>query len=131
MSIPNLITESQVKTTSEQKGEVLILKLLLKTIRIECSYESDAIRVKERFNKTFIMMSKISVDFANIVDGPALPKVWSRHTPGSSAFQEIHNIQEPPFAKKMKEIKNMNEKQNKKPLNMMKNRRNFKSSYNQ
>lgn len=31
-------------------------------------------------------MSKISVDFAKTVDDPNLPRAWSRHTQGSSAF---------------------------------------------
>lgn len=42
------------------------------------------------------------MDFAKTVDDPTLPRPWSRHTPGSSAFAKVHPGEEPKVVKKVK-----------------------------
>ncbi|CAD8186826.1 unnamed protein product [Paramecium octaurelia] len=127
-NIPNLITEAQLKTIFEKKGEVSDVKVIFKGNKnrrfcfIGYKNESDAIKAKEHFDKTFVMMSKISVDFAKTVDDPALPRAWSRHTPGSSAFQKVHKSEEPPVTKKVKQNKEDQQEQEE-PKNEVKSKK--------
>ena len=100
-NIPNQISEAQLKEIFEKKGEVSDVKVIFKGNKnrrfcfVGYKHEADASKAKEYFDKTFILMSKVSVDFAKTLDDPSLPRAWSRHTPGSSGFNKIHPDQVP------------------------------------
>ncbi|CAM9923864.1 unnamed protein product, partial [Phaeothamnion confervicola] len=51
--------------------------------------EEDAQRAKNFFNGTFLDTSRIQVEVARPKGDTALPRAWSRHTPGSSRFPGV------------------------------------------
>lgn len=55
----------------------------------------DAERAVKYFNKTFIRMSRIAVEIARPIADNNLPRPWSAHTPGSSAYQRKHELKIP------------------------------------
>ena len=56
--------------------------------------EKHAQKAMKFFQNSYIDTSKISVDFAKKQGDEALPRAWSRHTEGSSAYALTHKKRE-------------------------------------
>lgn len=56
--------------------------------------EEEAARAKKFFTGTFIDTSKVVVDFAKPQGDPELPRAWSKHSKGSSAYMALHGKDE-------------------------------------
>ena len=48
----------------------------------------------KHFNQTYIDTSKVDLDFAKAQGDESLPRAWSKHTIGSSAYQLTHKKEE-------------------------------------
>lgn len=52
--------------------------------------EEEAAKAKKFFSGTFIDTSRIQCDFAKLQGDPDLPRAWSKHSKGSSAYMALH-----------------------------------------
>ena len=52
--------------------------------------EQEAQKAQTQLNNTFIGMSKVTIEFARTADDPNLPRSWSKHSKGSSAYELVH-----------------------------------------
>jgi len=67
--------------------------------------EQHAKKALKHFNQTFIDTSKVEVGFAKAQNDPSLPRAWSRHTQGSSAYKLTHKPDEQAPSSKKREDK--------------------------
>ncbi|KAF8468870.1 hypothetical protein BDZ91DRAFT_721286 [Kalaharituber pfeilii] len=89
---PNKFTENDFRSHFEKFAPITDIKLIPNRRIGYVGFKSaeDAERAVKYFNKTFIRMSRIAVEIARPIADFSLPRPWSAHTPGSSAYQRKH-----------------------------------------
>ncbi|KAI5843961.1 hypothetical protein DFP73DRAFT_551085 [Morchella snyderi] len=107
--LPPTFTESDFRAHfSAQSPDAITDTKLIPSRRIGyVGYKTnaDAERAIKYFNKTFIRMSRIWVELARPVADAELPRAWSKHTPGSTAYKRKHEAQEAAAATKTDGVK--------------------------
>lgn len=95
-NIPRHITEDRLKQHFTSKGIVTDVKIMRKgdKSRLFCfigyKTEQEAVQAKKFFHNSFIDTSRVVVDYAKPQGDPLLPRAWSKHSKGSSAYSAIH-----------------------------------------
>lgn len=100
-NIPRHITEDRLRIHFASKGFVTDCKVMKKheKSRLFCfigyKTEQEAVAAKKFFHNSFIDTSRIMVDFAKPQGDPDLPRAWSKHSKGSSAYAALHGKDKP------------------------------------
>lgn len=116
-NIPNYLNEVRVKELFSPLGEITDIKIAKKGTKsrkfcfVGFKNEDAGQKAIANFNNTFIDTSKIQVDVARTKDDPELPRAWSRHTTGTSAYNKQHKVSEEP-KKKKKDLKSEDSEEN-------------------
>ncbi|KAI8921384.1 hypothetical protein DFJ77DRAFT_161675 [Powellomyces hirtus] len=99
-NLPKHYTIERLKEHFGEKGEVTDAKLVKTpdgTFRrfgyVGYKTDKDAKAALKYFNNTFIDTSRIQVEFAKAIGDLSLPRPWSRHSTGSSAFDRKTNAE--------------------------------------
>ncbi|KAI7885786.1 RNA-binding domain-containing protein, partial [Lichtheimia hyalospora FSU 10163] len=96
-NLPKLLTEEDFREHFAAKGQVTDAKLMKTAQGVSRRFgfigyrtADEAQAALDYFNNTYINTSRIVVEKALPYRSEALPRAWSRHTEGSSAYERTH-----------------------------------------
>jgi multiple RNA-binding domain-containing protein 1 len=100
-NLPKHLTEQRLKEHFQTKGGLVTdAKIMKKGDKsrlfgfVGFRTELEAEKAKKFFGGTFLDTSRLVVDFAKPQGDPELPRAWSKHSKGSSAYQALHGQDE-------------------------------------
>ena len=92
-NLPKHLTEERLRTHFGTKGTVTDAKIMKNGDKksrlfgfVGYKTEGEATIAKKFFHGSFVDTSRIEVDFAKLQGDPELPRAWSKHSKGSSAY---------------------------------------------
>lgn len=95
-NIPKKFTDLRLREKFSKFGMVTDAKMIVSHGKprqfayVGFKSEADATKAKEYFNDTYFDTNKVAVEYAYPQDSPFIPRAWSRHTAGSSAYTQQH-----------------------------------------
>ena len=95
-NLPKHLTEERLKAHFSSKGIVTDAKIMKKGDKsrlfgfVGFKTEDEAVIAKKFFHQSFIDTSRVEVDYAKPQGDALLPRAWSKHSKGSSAYTAIH-----------------------------------------
>ncbi|CUS15176.1 unnamed protein product [Tuber aestivum] len=94
--LPPKFTDDDFKSYFSKQGAITDCRLIPSRRIGYVGYKTpeEASAAVKYFNKSFIRMSRIGVEIARTIEDDHLPRAWSAHTPGSTAYKRKHE----PFA---------------------------------
>jgi len=110
-NIPKHFTEARMKDHFSKGGEFAVTdaKICRKGTKsrqfgfVGFKNDQQAKQALKHFNNTYVDTSKIEASFAKAQGDESIPRPWSRHSEGSSAFKLTHD--KPESANKKRELK--------------------------
>ncbi|KAI8801233.1 hypothetical protein BJ742DRAFT_716186 [Cladochytrium replicatum] len=119
-NLPKYITPERVKEHFEQKGEITDVKFgytadkkFRRFAFVGFRTAKEAKSAQKFFEGTYIDTSKISVEFAKAVGDPTLPRAWSKHTKGTTAYHRTpagaRELEEKLEAARLERVKALNQ----------------------
>jgi len=102
-NLPRYVTEERLREHFSEKGEVTDAKIIRtrdgKTRQfgfVGFRTEEEAQDAAKYFHRSFFDTSRLTCELAQPIGGANLPRPWSRHSEGSSAFVAPKSIDEDP-----------------------------------
>ncbi|KAJ7554372.1 hypothetical protein O6H91_06G137600 [Diphasiastrum complanatum] len=97
-NLPRYVTEDRLRDHFSAKGEVTDAKIIRTSDGRPRQFGFVGFRTEEEaqlavkyFNRSYYDTSRLSCEIAQPIGDPNLPRPWSRHSQGSSAYQKSHS----------------------------------------